>query len=72
MKTRRILVTALLGIAAAALMAADSPPALKASYLGECLPELIADHGTWVNAPRGVKLRELEGGPVLVLFTVLW
>ena len=41
-------------------------------YAGKLLPELDARGGTWLGAGGAVRLEQLTGAPVLVLFTVLW
>ena len=41
-------------------------------YTGKPLPELDAPGGTWLGAGGAVRLEQLTGAPVLVLFTVLW
>ncbi len=61
--------------AAAILGPAGEPPAqssvLERSHLGQTLPELELDRGDWIGEQRPT-LRELRGGPVLLVFTVLW
>ena len=61
-----------LALAAGAPVFGTESPALKRSYLGECLPELSTDGARWINAPDGLRLAEHRGAPTLLLFTVLW
>ncbi len=41
-------------------------------FAGQPLPELDARGGTWLGVGGPVRLEQVCGAPVLVLFTVLW
>ncbi len=41
-------------------------------HIGEELPDIVSEPGSWINAPDGVNLARLRGGPVLLVYTVLW
>lgn len=55
------------------LVAAGASPAQdkNRSYFGKVLPEIDAEGTYWINAPKGLTLKELRGRPALLCYTFL-
>ncbi len=70
MNRQAVLATALCLLAAGAVPA-QAGKKTNRSYLGNVLPDINAEDATWINAPRGLSLMELRGGPTLVCYTFL-
>ena len=65
--------TRTLFVGIACLVAAGALPAQgkNRSYFGKVLPELDCEGTYWINAPKGLTLKELRGGPTLLCYNFL-
>ncbi len=70
MNSQAVIATVLCLLAAGAV-SAQTGKKTNRSYLGQVMPDINAEGATWINAPRGVSLKELRGGPTLVCYTFL-
>jgi len=69
MNSQAVFTTALC-LLAAGVVSAQTGKANR-SYFGKVLPDIKTEGACWINAPKGVSLEDLRGGPTLVCFTFL-
>ena len=71
MSKRALLVSMGLCLLAVDALSAQTNNGANRSYFGKVLPEFDTEGTYWINAPKGLTLKGLRGGPTLLCYNFL-